>query len=369
MRILLAPDKFKGTLTASEVCAAITEGIHRVDASIEVLAHPLADGGEGTADLLESALGLQREVLTVNDPLFRPIETYYLRNEAVAFIEMAHASGLQLLAAEERHALNTTTYGTGELMKHALDSGVSEIYLMIGGSSTSDGGTGMALALGYDFELAEAAYAKGTGGSLNSISAIDNTRRHARIDEVKFTVLCDVQNPLYGPNGAAFVYGPQKGANSDEVKQLDDGLRNLAAVSANELEQTPGAGAAGGLGYGAMSFLGADLKSGIASVMEITGFDEKLDGVDLIVTGEGKMDLQTVEGKVIAGVSTSARAHHIPFAVICGMAEEKERVQQQIQAWGIYPLVNENTSPEAAMANSYELVRERAQALIEAFLH
>ena len=364
MRVLLAPDKFKGTLTATQVCEAMTEGIHQVDPSIEVLAHPLADGGEGTADLLETALGLQREQLTVSDPLFRPVEAYYLRNDRVAFIEMAHASGLQILKPEERHALKTTTYGTGELIRHALDSGVEEIYLMIGGSATSDGGTGMALALGYDFETLESAFKPGTGRSLGSLRSVNAANSHPRISEVNFTVLCDVQNPLFGQNGAAYVYGPQKGANVEEVALLDAGLRHLAAICANGFENEAGAGAAGGLGYGAISFLGAELKSGIASVMEITGFENKLEGVELIITGEGKMDLQTVEGKVIAGVSEMARKHNIPFGVICGLAEEKERVQQQIKASGIYPLVNESTSTQEAMANAYELVVARAAALV-----
>ena len=369
MRILLAPDKFKGTLNADQVCAAMTEGIHAVDRNIEVIKQPLADGGEGTADLLETALGLRKKFLKVNDPLFRPIYTHYLKNDQVAFIEMANASGLQLLEPNERNALNTSTFGTGEMIEDALDSGVSEIYLMIGGSATNDGGVGMAQALGYEFEHVIGNGFKPTGEFVADIVGIIKDRVHPRLYEVSFTVLCDVQNPLLGPNGASTVYGPQKGADEEAVLVLDHNLGHLAGLLNNGFENVPGAGAAGGLGYGAMSFLGATLKPGIQTVMEITGFEQKLEGVDLIMTGEGKMDLQTVEGKVVAGVSEMARKHDIPFAVVCGVAEEKERVQKSIRAWDIAPLVSEDVSVAFALENAYDLVRQRSENLVTRFLN
>ena len=369
MRILLAPDKFKGTLSADEVCAAMTDGIHAVDPAIEVISQPLADGGEGTSDLLEKALGLEKEYMEVNDPLFRPIKAHYLKNDKVAFVEMAHASGLPLLEEDERKVLDTTTYGTGELIRHALDSGVEEVYLMIGGSATNDGGIGMAQALGYEFETAEGTNFSPTGAGAANVEAISGINKHSRIGEVTFTVLCDVQNPLLGPNGASYVYGPQKGADESEVAQLENGLQNLATVLSNGFKQVPGAGAAGGLGYGAMSFLGATLKPGIQSVMEMTDFEQKLDAVDLIITGEGKMDLQTVEGKVIAGVSEKAVEHQLPFGVVCGLAEAREQVQAQINAWGIYPLVDGEVTVELALANAYALVKERTTQLLTAFLN
>lgn len=368
MRILLAPDKFKGTLNADQVCAAMTEGIHAVDRNIEVIKQPLADGGEGTADLLETALGLRKKFLKVNDPLFRPIYTHYLKNDQVAFIEMANASGLQLLEPNERNALNTSTFGTGEMIEDALDSGVSEIYLMIGGSATNDGGVGMAQALGYEFEHVIGNGFKPTGEFVADIVGIIKDRVHPRLYEVSFTVLCDVQNPLIGPNGASAVYGSQKGADAEALHLLENGLSNLAGLLNNGFENVPGAGAAGGLGYGAMSFLGATLKPGIQTVMEITGFEQKLGGVDLIITGEGKMDLQTVEGKVIAGVSEMARKYNIPFAVICGLAENRDQVQQQIKAWNINPLVNEQVSISEALERAYDLVVERTTELVSVFL-
>lgn len=368
MRILLAPDKFKGTLSAEQVCDAMSEGIASVDPNIEVVVQPLADGGEGTSDLLEKALGLQKEEVEVKDPLFRPIKAHYLRNEQVAFVEMAHASGLQLLNESERNALKTTTYGTGELIRHALDRGVEEIYLMIGGSATNDGGIGMANALGYEYTQVIGDEFEPTGEYVANIEGITSDQIHPRLKSVKFTVLCDVQNPLLGPNGASAVYGPQKGADEAAVTFLDHGLGHLAQLLDNGYENIPGAGAAGGLGYGALSFLGAQLKPGIQSVMEMTGFHDKLKGVDLIITGEGKMDLQTVEGKVIAGVAEAAAKEEIPFGVVCGLAEAREQVQAQIRAYDIRPLVNEEVDIPEALSNAFDLVRDRTASLVSGFL-
>lgn len=366
MRILIAPDKFKSTLTATEVCEAVSLGVLDYDQGIEIVTHPLADGGEGTLDLLESALNLKRISVKVRDPLDRGIESYYLKNESSAFIEMALASGLQLLKPEERNPLKTSTYGTGELIRHAIEHGAKHIYLMIGGSATNDGGAGMAEALGYEFRPEHGQSPGMNGGNLGkTYEVLDNT--HGLLTGVGFTVLTDVQNVLLGAEGASFVYARQKGADDGMVMTLEQNMTTLASVLNNGFENTPGAGAAGGLGYGAMSFLGAELKSGIETVMEITGFDKKLVGVDLIISGEGKMDLQTVKGKVIAGISTKARESHIPFSVICGMVEDRERVQGNIRAFGIHPLVNEQITPEEAMTNSFQLVRKRAFQLIGEF--
>ena len=368
MRILLAPDKFKKTLSANEVCAAMTEGIQAVDSSIEVISRPLADGGEGTSDLLQKAFGLDKVELKVADPFFQPIDACYLKNEKVAFVEMANASGLELLIGREPKALEATTFGTGELIEHALNQGVEEIYLMIGGSATNDGGTGMAKALGYTFSTSDGSAFSATGAGTLKLDSISKNDIHPRIAEVKFTVLCDVQNPLLGENGASYVYGPQKGATDEDIVELEAGMQTLAKVLENGFENIPGAGAAGGLGYGAMSFLGAELKPGIQSVMEMTGFEQKLEGVDLIITGEGKMDLQTVEGKVIAGVSEVANESKIPFGVVCGLAEHKEQVQSQIKAYDIRPLVNEEVTIPEAMVNAYQLVKERTEELVSSFV-
>lgn len=366
MRVLIAPDKFKGTLTAAEVCEAITLGIHDYDKGIELVTHPLADGGEGTLDLLEGALNLIRMPVKVKDPLYRTIDSYYLKGDSSAFIEMAMASGLQLLRPEERNPLKTSTYGTGELIMDAIEKGAKHIYLMIGGSATNDGGMGMAEALGYSFSGQAGIISGVTGGTLDDLNGWSNNTGNL-LEGISVTVLTDVQNKLMGPTGATYVYGRQKGASDDMLVTLENNMEKLAGVLGNGLENVPGAGAAGGLGYGAMSFLGAELKSGIETVMEITGFDQQLKGADLIISGEGKMDLQTVEGKVISGVSAKSREYGIPFSVICGVVEEVEKVQGNIRAYSIHPLVNEQTTSEEAMADSFNLVRTRAFELMKQF--
>lgn len=367
MRVLIAPDKFKGTLTANQVCKAISLGIHDYDSSIESISHPLADGGEGTLDLLENSMSLRRVIVKVSDPLDRKIKSHYLIQETTAYIEMALASGLQLLSKAELNPLMASTYGTGELIRHAIENCAKHIYLMIGGSATNDGGTGMAEALGFKFRGEYGELPRMRGEYLTQISEI-NDHTEGLLEGVTFTVLTDVQNVLLGASGASFVYGKQKGADEGMIVSLDQGLANLSEILNNDFINVPGAGAAGGLGYGAMSFLGAELQSGISAIMQITDLDQKLSGVDLVVSGEGKMDLQTVAGKVIAGVSKKTQALNIPFAIICGVAEDLKLIQSQIKSYGIYPLVQDNVSSEEAMNKAFQLVRKRAFELIRDFV-
>ncbi len=320
MKVLICPDKFKGSLTASEICSAIEVGLRRFDPTVQTKKLPLADGGEGTLDVLESILNTERIELTVNDPCFRPVKTYYLRSGDTAYIEMALASGLQLLTTLERNPLNTSTYGTGELIRHALDRGVSEVVLMVGGSATNDGGIGMASALGYEFMTDNQEGFKPVGRCLSQIDSIGKERRHERIGAVRFTVLSDVQSLLLGPKGASYMYGAQKGASPKAIKSLDEGLVNLSKVLNNGFEKTKGSGAAGGLGYGAMSFLGANIQSGIQSILKIVGFETMLKDIDLIITGEGRLDNQSLEGKVVSGVIAFAKKKNIPVGIICGVS-------------------------------------------------
>ena len=361
MRVLLCPDKFKGSLTADEVCGSMERGIHRYDSSIEVVKLPLADGGEGTLDVLEETLSLARAELVVNDPLFRPVSTYYLRNETQAFIEMARASGLQLLKEEERKPLLTSTFGTGELIKHALDQGVEEIYLLIGGSATNDGGIGMAAALGYQFESDKVGDFQPNGAGLSGIKKVLENDIHPRISSTRFVVLSDVQNPLLSENGAAQVYGPQKGADRQSVELLDNGLKVLTEVLNNGYEHIPGAGAAGGLGYGAMSFLNAQIKPGIQTMMEITGFKDLLGEVDLILTGEGKLDAQTAAGKVISGVIEVVQNKNIPIGIICGVSET------YLEGPLVFEVSKVAKDHNDAMFNAAEYVSELAFRMISTF--
>lgn len=357
MRVLICPDKFKGSLTANEVCNAIHKGLVRFDSSIETIMLPLADGGEGTLDVLESVLETERVTLTVNDPLYRPISTYYLRSKNLAFIEMASASGLQLLKPQERNPWKTSTFGTGEMIADALNRGVSHIYLLIGGSATNDGGIGMAKALGYDFETNDKGHFKAAGESLGMIAGVVANAVHERIKEVKFTVLSDVRNKLLGKEGASYMYGRQKGADDSTIELLDNGLTNLSKVLNNGFEHVNGSGAAGGLGYGAMSFLQAEIKSGIETVIDIVGLRNHLEKVDLVITGEGKLDAQTAEGKVVSGVLSCAEAQNIPIGIICGIADT---ALTGINPKSVYQVTGLSLNHTDAMANADKYVEDLA---------
>lgn len=324
MKILVACDSFKDALPALEACQAIARGIQQALPEAEPILFPLADGGEGTADILTYHSRGQRIELEVNDPLFRPVlAAYGLSGDGqTAFIEMATASGLPLLRTEDRNPLYTTTFGTGELIQDAVKRGVRRLLLGIGGSATNDCGMGLAAALGYRFLDERGEVLPATGANLSRVSAIDSS--HARFDqeEVQAEVLCDVDNPLYGERGAAFVYAPQKGADELAVSELDAGLRHFAKLLEDKFGQnfahTPGAGAAGGLGAGAMAFLGAKLRPGIDAVMELSGFGVRLEDADLVITGEGKLDQQTLHGKLIYGITRRAKARGVPVIALCG---------------------------------------------------
>ena len=324
MKILIAPDKFKDALNAIEVCDAIEAGIKSFNSSIEVIKFPLADGGEGTAEILRFHSGGKRIEMEVCDPLFRPIKVDYgLSSDGkTAFIEMAKASGLALLKPDERNCLQTTSFGTGEMILHAIMHGARKIILGIGGSATTDGGIGMAAPLGFNCLDAKGDPLEPIGRELPKIKRIEIDILPFDLNEIEVEVACDVSNPLYGSDGAAYVYGPQKGADPQSVKLLDEGLQNLAKVwksmDMGDFAQIPGAGAAGGMGAGSMAFLGAKLKSGIELVMEQSNFENYLEAVDLIITGEGKIDDQTLFGKTVQGVCTRANSRDIPVVALCG---------------------------------------------------
>ena len=334
MKIVLAPDKFKGSLSGPEFCLLVQEIILRYLPAAEIVALPLADGGDGTAQVLEAKLGAQAVTLEVLDPLFRSIQTEYLWDplRKVAFIEMAKASGYALLAEKERNPLYTTTYGTGQMIKSAIDQGAERVIIGLGGSSTNDAGIGMASALGYRFYDEEEQLLKPTGESLLQIRTIGLPEERFW-EKRQIELACDVANPFYGPEGAARVYGPQKGANPQQVKLLDQGLRHLAGLIQRQfglnIQQILGSGAAGGLAGGAIAFLGAEHRSGIDLVKDLLDFDEQIEGADWIITGEGALDEQSLYGKTIKGICDSAKPRNIPVAVFCGhldLTEEKRKV-------------------------------------------
>ena len=325
--ILLAFDSFKGSLTSREVADAFEEGLRTVAPDCEVRKVCLADGGEGTAEALVTSLNGEWVEVEVLDPLMRPICARYglVDNGLTAIIEMAVASGLPLLDESERNPLKASTYGTGQLMADALARGCRKLLIGIGGSATNDAGTGMLSALGYRFLDAEGNSLTGNGESLEQIVAIDDTRVLPELKTVEICVACDVTNPFCGPQGAAHVYATQKGADESMVRRLDRGMFHLAEVikQFNQVDVTtmPGAGAAGGVGGAFGALLGASLSRGVELVLEALHFDELLRGCDLVVTGEGRIDHQTMMGKAPSGVLMAAARHGIPTIAIGGSVE------------------------------------------------
>ncbi len=336
MKFVIAPDKFKGSLSGHQFCEAVERGIKKVFPTAEVIKKPLADGGDGTIEVVKDYLNAAEIAPQVNDPLFRPINAPYLFSESLktAYIEMSEASGHKLLRKSELNCMHTTSFGTGELIKDAILKGAKEIILGIGGSATNDAGIGMAQALGYQFIDKNGKQLKPIGRSLTKIATIEKSQVVESLNKVNFKVACDVTNPLYGPNGAAYVYGPQKGASLADIKILDKGLENFAKIVKQQyyldVQKLKGAGAAGGMGAAGVTFLNADLVSGIDLIKELANFDDCITDADWIVTGEGKLDGQTIAGKTISGVLTSAGKKNIPVAALCGMVSLTKEEKQQL---------------------------------------
>ena len=354
MKIVLAFDSFKGSLTSSEVADAYEEGVLSVAPHCEICKVSIADGGEGTVDALVKAHdGVYRDV-NVSDPIGRPIEARYgiINNGNTAIIEMASASGLTLLAPSERNPLITTTYGTGQMLVDALNRGCRHFLIGIGGSATNDGGIGMLSALGYRFLDNKGNILTGNGASLMKIAKIDSSQLLPSVKEARFTVACDVTNPLYGENGAAYIFAPQKGADATMVIQLDNGLRNYAQViekhNGAQIAQLPGAGAAGGLGGAFYALLNAQLVPGIEMILEAINFEQIISGSNLVITGEGCIDHQTVMGKTPSGVLRIASKQNIPVVAIGGKVKWCDALKESNFA-AIMPISNEGLTIEEAM--------------------
>ncbi len=322
MKILIAPDSFKDALSALEVCKAIERGARRSLPTAEVQLFPLADGGEGTAEVLAWHLSGKLVKVKVQDPLLRPVEAQYFSFGKMAFVEMAEASGLQRLGVGERNPLKTSSFGTGELLLHAMEQGAEEVFLAIGGSATNDAGMGMAAALGWRFLDRNGKDLVPIGENLSGVETIVQPPPKSDIRHPKFTTLCDVTAPLYGPSGAAHVFAKQKGADEGAIEQLDAGMRHFAKIIERHLgkdfSQVLGAGAAGGLGFGAMAFLGASVQSGAETILQLTGFEQVVGNANLIITGEGRLDGQTGQGKLLASICRKANQHSVPVVAICG---------------------------------------------------
>ncbi len=374
MRIVIAPDSFKECLSAADVAGAMGEGVRRAAPDADIAACPMADGGEGTVDAMVAATGGRIVTADVAGPLgdYRPAAFGLSGDGRTAVIEMAAASGLDLVPPDRRDPTRTTTYGTGELILAALDAGAREVLIGIGGSATVDGGCGCAQALGVRFARADGqpCVCGLAGGGLESIARIDPAPRDPRVAEAVIRVACDVTNPLTGPNGAARVYGPQKGATPEMVRRLAAGLEHLAGVIRRDLgidvADTPGAGAAGGLGAGLIAFAEAELQRGVEIVADAVALADRLAGADLCLTGEGRLDAQSLSGKTAVGVARVAAAADVPVLCIPG------QVEAGLDAAGLFaavrPLVTGEVAPADALARARELLAARAEEAVRSYL-
>jgi glycerate kinase len=361
MRVLVAPDKFRGTLTAAQAAGAIAAGWGRVRPGDRVETVPLADGGEGTMDTLVSALEGERRTVRVAGPLGDPVDASFglvhRTGGRLAIVEMAQASGLALVSEGRRDALRASTRGTGELIAAAGRAGADELLVCLGGSATTDGGAGMARALGVGFLDAAGAPIRPGGAGLLDLARIDAIGLDPTVRRMRIQGACDVDSPLTGPAGAAHVFGPQKGASAEDVLVLDRALGHLAAVIHRDLgidvRGIPSAGAAGGLGAGLVAFLGARLRPGIRLVMDAVGLAARVEAADLVVTGEGAFDASSLAGKVPAGVLEMARAAGVPALVVCGRAEVRPADTQ------VHSLVD-LVGPERAVGDARRALEELA---------
>lgn len=378
MRIVLAPDSFKGSLSAPEVCAALAAGLQRVQPQAEILSIPLADGGEGTAAALVAAAGGWWQSLAVMGPLpaerpWRQAQIGWL-GPGRAVVEMASASGLTLVSPQHRDPRHTTSYGTGQLIAAALEGGAQELILGLGGSATNDLGAGMAQALGVRFldHQGQPITQPLSGGRLRQVAAVDPSGLHPALARCRLRVACDVSNPLLGCRGATAVFGPQKGASPAMVAELEAGLSHLVelleAATGRTVRDRPGAGAAGGMGAMLLALTAAELQPGIEIVLAASGFQEALRGADLVLTGEGRIDSQTAHGKTISGVARAAAAAGVPVVVIAGSIGPNIEALYGLGVSGVVSALSAPMGLEEAMARAPELLADAAERLLRLLL-
>ena len=331
MKLLFASDSFKGTLSSERIIELLTESANKIFPGCETVGVPIADGGEGTVDAVISVTKGQRKSVVVHGPLMEEVTASYGEfHEDNAIIA---ASGLPMVPGDKRNPLHTTTYGTGELIKDALDSGYRKISIAIGGSATNDGGMGAMRALGIRFLDSNGQELEGTGSDLVNVVDIDISSIHSAVSEAEFTVMCDVNNPLTGPDGATFTFGKQKGGTPEILEELEHGMKNYASVIQKKLgidvDKIAGSGAAGGLGAALCVFLQAELKSGIETVLDLIDFDTLLEGTDLVITGEGRIDWQSAFGKVPSGIGMRCKKMNVPaVALVGGMGDGAEKIYE-----------------------------------------
>ncbi|WP_267418630.1 glycerate kinase [Bacillus sp. GC_Bacil_1] len=363
MKVVIASDSYKESLKAIEVCEAIERGFRAIFPNAKYVKIPIGDGGEGTVESLVDATGGRIISISVTGPLRESVQAFYgvSKDKKTAFIEMAAASGLQHVPVEKRNPLITTTKGTGELILHALNQGAEYIILGLGGSATNDGGAGMLAALGVRFINDKGEVIDPSGGTLHSIVAIDFSQMDPRLKGVKIEAACDVDNPLVGMQGASFVFGRQKGANVEMMKELDENLKHYANILkryvSSDVSEIPGAGAAGGMGAAVISVLKGDLRRGIEIVLDYTNFDKHIEDADLIITGEGRIDEQTAYGKAPVGVAGRAKRFSVPVIAIGGsVSSDYSAVYEK----GIAAVFSITTRP-MTLEEAYRVVEENIE--------
>ncbi len=368
MKFIVAPDSFKGSMSSGCIIEIIKKAAYKVFPDCEMIGVPIADGGEGTLDAIVSYVHGEYQPVTVKNTLGVDIQAKYgILNQESAIIEMAVASGLTLISEELRNPLNTTTYGTGQLIKHALDKGYRKINIAIGGSGTNDGGIGAMAALGVRFLDKDGCEVEPVGRSLIRIADIDLSNLHPELAKADITVMCDVNNPLLGPAGATYVYGPQKGGDSVILDQLEQGMENYSNVIKKifhvDIAGQKGAGAAGGLGGALMFFTGARLQSGISTLLKLIKFDELLKETDLVITGEGRMDEQSAYGKVASGIGLLCKENGVPVvAIVGGMGKGADTIYD----YGIDSMISAVNAPmslDYAMEHAEDLLQDAAERL------
>lgn len=360
MKIVIAVDSFKGCLSSSSIANAVEEGIQNTLPGCEMIKVPIADGGEGTVDALVDATQGKIITIPVHNPLMQPIQASYgmTGDGQTAIIEMSAASGLDLIPLRPGNVMDTTTYGTGEMIADAIERGCRNFIIGVGGSATNDAGTGMMQALGVRFTDEMGNEVEKGGKSLSSIRHIDTQNQLSELQDCTFHIATDVTNPFYGPQGAACIFGPQKGGNEEQIKALDKGMKHLAELifetTGKEIGHLPGAGAGGGMGGGCVTFLQANISPGIELIMDYLHFDEIIRGAGLVITGEGKMDRQTLFGKVPVGIARAAASQQIPVIAITGQLDitaDKELREAGLSA--IFPIHPAPISLEKAMQPDY----------------
>ncbi|MCU9533733.1 glycerate kinase [Streptococcus sp. CSL10205-OR2] len=369
MKIVFASDSFKGSLSSEKISELLEEVTPKVFPHAQMVSLAVADGGEGTMSVLVKALdGRERKIITEN-PLGQPIEASYgLLSNQTAIIEMARASGLPLINNEERHPMKTSSYGTGLLIRDALDNKVNHILIALGGSATNDGGMGAMSALGFRFFDKNGHQLKGSGQDLWQVSEIDVSHAHQRLKEVTITILSDVTNPLLGDKGATYTYSKQKGATSSMQELLEAGMTHFAKIvekkTNKQLKNKPGAGAAGGLAFSLMAFLNAEIASGIDTILDILSFDNLIKDADLIITGEGRLDNQSSLGKVVSGVAKRGQKQGIPVvAIVGGLSEDYETIYDDGLS-SIITTINKIMPLEVALKSSEQLYQDAAYRML-----